>query len=138
MPEKQAAVVLVKTGPLVLVSRNPKYGGIALPGGKVEEGESIISAAIRELEEETGVLCHPENLCPILKVPSSVEADRMVTILHAYAVLGSILHARKPGDGPAYFTTWQTLLEDSPFKALYRKHFPIGIRYLANTLLSFG
>jgi 8-oxo-dGTP pyrophosphatase MutT (NUDIX family) len=36
-----------------------KWGGF---GGKVEEGETIAGAAVRELEEETGVRVREENL----------------------------------------------------------------------------
>lgn len=36
-------------------------GTWGLPGGKVEEGESMIAGAIREAEEETGVTSVPGN-----------------------------------------------------------------------------
>jgi 8-oxo-dGTP diphosphatase len=32
------------------------------PGGHVDEGEDVLSAAIREIKEETGVTLHPENV----------------------------------------------------------------------------
>lgn len=40
---------------MFLVVTNKKFGGFTFPGGKVEEGETSSQAAIRELEEETGI-----------------------------------------------------------------------------------
>ena len=36
-------------------TRSPYYGSYSIPKGKVEEGESLIDAAIRETKEEVGV-----------------------------------------------------------------------------------
>jgi len=41
---------------VVLVHR-PKYGDWSLPKGKLEAGESHLEAALREVEEETGLAC---------------------------------------------------------------------------------
>lgn len=38
-----------------LVVTNRKYGGFTTAGGKIDPGEDHLSAAIRELEEETGL-----------------------------------------------------------------------------------
>ena len=40
---------------------NPGIGGLALPGGYVDEGENIEQAAARECEEETGIITRPED-----------------------------------------------------------------------------
>lgn len=49
---------------LLLVKRNiePKKGMFALPGGFVDEGESVEVAARRELQEETGLLISESEL----------------------------------------------------------------------------
>jgi 8-oxo-dGTP pyrophosphatase MutT (NUDIX family) len=41
----------------VLVVHRPRYGDWTLPKGKLEPGESHEGAAVREVEEETGVRC---------------------------------------------------------------------------------
>lgn len=42
----------------MLVHR-PKYGDWTLPKGKVEPGEDVLDAALREVREETGLECVP-------------------------------------------------------------------------------
>ena len=57
----------VRKIPLVLKDR-PDYlkGMLNLPGGKIEEDENVIEAAIRELKEETGLedLNTTDGMCP--------------------------------------------------------------------------
>ncbi|SDE43964.1 ADP-ribose pyrophosphatase YjhB, NUDIX family [Paenibacillus sp. UNCCL117] len=48
-----AAVVLNKNNEILLIN-GPKRGW-EIPGGRVEEGESLSSAVIRETKEETGI-----------------------------------------------------------------------------------
>lgn len=38
----------------------PHYGDWSLPKGKIEGTESHLEAALREVEEETGLVCEPE------------------------------------------------------------------------------
>lgn len=48
---------------LVVKRKNPPYqGDWALPGGYVDEGETFLEAAVRELREETGLVVKPENM----------------------------------------------------------------------------
>ena len=41
----------------VLVVHRPRYDDWSLPKGKLESGESAARAALREVEEETGLRC---------------------------------------------------------------------------------
>ncbi|HWE46646.1 MAG TPA: NUDIX domain-containing protein [Caulobacteraceae bacterium] len=52
-------VLLIRRG------RPPKLGEWSLPGGRLEWGESVADAALRELEEETGVQA---ELCGLIDV----------------------------------------------------------------------
>ncbi|MFC1841540.1 NUDIX domain-containing protein [Candidatus Dependentiae bacterium] len=58
------SIVLKKDDKILLVERkNTKWysGYFVLPGGKVEESETIFQAAARELKEELGINLDPES-----------------------------------------------------------------------------
>ncbi|HXG93575.1 MAG TPA: NUDIX hydrolase [Blastocatellia bacterium] len=46
-----------KDAPSVLVIHRPRYDDWSFPKGKIKGGETIEDAAIREVEEETGIKC---------------------------------------------------------------------------------
>jgi 8-oxo-dGTP diphosphatase len=53
---RAAGGVVVREGRVLLVHR-PAYDDWTLPKGKLDEGESWEEAALREVEEETGLTC---------------------------------------------------------------------------------
>ena len=57
-------VLLVRDGELLLTQRRGSYGGGMwhLPSGKLDAGESLLAAAVREAEEEVGVRVEPDEL----------------------------------------------------------------------------
>ena len=59
-PQTGVSVVVVKDGEVLLVKRGkaPFQGYWSLPGGSQNFGESLPSAATRELFEETGLIAH--------------------------------------------------------------------------------
>jgi 8-oxo-dGTP pyrophosphatase MutT (NUDIX family) len=73
-PVRQAAVAVVlvdrPSGPhVLLVKRAPRgrnAGHWALPGGGIEPGEAVISAALRELAEETSLACGRSDVLGLL------------------------------------------------------------------------
>jgi 8-oxo-dGTP diphosphatase len=61
---RAAGGVVVRDGRIVVVHR-PKYDDWSLPKGKLNPGESFQDAALREVEEETGLRCRlEEELAP--------------------------------------------------------------------------
>jgi 8-oxo-dGTP diphosphatase len=57
MAEIQAAGGVVLRDGKVAVVHRPKYDDWSLPKGKLDPGESFEDAALREVEEETGLRC---------------------------------------------------------------------------------
>jgi 8-oxo-dGTP diphosphatase len=61
---RAAGGVVMRDGHIVVVHR-PKYDDWSLPKGKLDPGESWEEAAVREVEEETGLRCRlEEELAP--------------------------------------------------------------------------
>jgi 8-oxo-dGTP diphosphatase len=62
-PEVAVGAVVVDDGSLLLVrrGRGPAAGEWSVPGGRVERGETLAEAVVREVAEETGleVVCGP-------------------------------------------------------------------------------
>ncbi|MFC0588995.1 (deoxy)nucleoside triphosphate pyrophosphohydrolase [Novosphingobium aquiterrae] len=63
------AVALINDGGEVLMQRRPPdkaHGGLwEFPGGKVETAETLVSALLREIEEELGIGLDPDALEPL-------------------------------------------------------------------------
>ncbi len=84
-PVVAVSALVVDDDRLLLVRRGPGPAGgtWALPGGRVEAGETVAEAVVRELEEETGL----EGVCDgLVGVHEHVDDDDHYVIL-AYEVL---------------------------------------------------
>jgi 8-oxo-dGTP pyrophosphatase MutT (NUDIX family) len=78
MIDKKFAGVLIKVGDKVLLCKRVEYisrgGEWSIPGGQIENGETPIDAAVRELYEETNIRpTAPLNLVGVL--PTSLSDD---------------------------------------------------------------
>ena len=69
-PVVGVAAIVRREGRFLLVERGrpPSQGHWAFPGGKQELGETIVEAAVRELEEETGVSAANPRLETVLDI----------------------------------------------------------------------
>ncbi|MFV8571798.1 Nudix family hydrolase [Marinobacter sp. SBS5] len=66
------AVAVIVRGGRVLIARRPDHvhqgGLLEFPGGKVEAGESVQQALVREIAEETGLAVPLESLEPVIGI----------------------------------------------------------------------
>ena len=68
-----AGGVVVRDGQVLLVHR-PRYDDWTLPKGKLDAGESFEDAALREVEEETGLRCRLVRELPPVEYPVAAAA----------------------------------------------------------------
>jgi len=93
-------VVFDEEGRILLVRRggSPGRGLWSLPGGRVEPGESIFSAAVRELEEETGISSEP---VAVIDVNELMVYDASGRLAYHYVLVDVLVKSKslevKPG-----------------------------------------
>jgi ADP-ribose pyrophosphatase YjhB (NUDIX family) len=82
-PIPVAVVVVPVEEGILLIQRNipPQVGGWAFPGGFVDEGETVLEAAQRELQEEVGV--NYQGDFSILSIESTPNRANMLIFVKA-------------------------------------------------------
>ncbi|MFN3229093.1 MAG: NUDIX hydrolase [Asticcacaulis sp.] len=80
------------SGPEVLLIRRanpPKAGSWSIPGGRIQPGEAVAAAALRELTEETGVSA---RLIGLLDVVDGLFADETGAGGYHYVLIDYLAH----------------------------------------------
>jgi 8-oxo-dGTP pyrophosphatase MutT (NUDIX family) len=83
LPTWYFALVVVRRGHRFLLTQERKYGSTwSIPGGRVEPGEAIAAAAVREVFEETGVPIRLDGVLRVEHTPGRDDrADTRVRVL---------------------------------------------------------
>jgi 8-oxo-dGTP pyrophosphatase MutT (NUDIX family) len=75
----------------VLVIHRPRYGDWTLPKGKLEEGESVEDAALREVSEETGIRAEIERRIGETSYRDRHRRPKRVTYFAMHPVSGEFM-----------------------------------------------
>lgn len=117
--EKDGRIILIRRGRSVFV------GKLALPGGRVNEGETVEEAARREVKEETGL---DIELTDILGVYSDPKRDPRGEVI-SVTFVGKIINGEAKAGDDAQSIEWYDL-DKIDFKALAFDHAKIIKDYL--------
>ncbi|MDE0171473.1 MAG: NUDIX domain-containing protein [bacterium] len=91
--DDQLQILLVRRG------QDPYKRRWALPGGFVRDDEGLEAAALRELQEETGIVAHPQHLEQLGTYGRPDRDPRMRVVTVAYwAILANLPEPRGGGD----------------------------------------
>lgn len=79
-PTPCAGVVCLRGEEVLLIRRGkpPRLGQWSIPGGRIEPGETVAEAALRELREETGV---EARLLGLIDVIDYIDAERHYVLI---------------------------------------------------------
>jgi 8-oxo-dGTP diphosphatase len=85
-------------GEEIVVVHRPEYDDWSFPKGKLEDGESEEDAALREVEEETGLRCRLERELPTTRYRDARGRSKSVRYWLMEPVSGSLAAANEVDD----------------------------------------
>ncbi len=109
---------------LVLIERLYAPEGLALPGGFVEVGETVESAVLREIKEETGLYARINRLFGVYSDPKRDPRFHVVSVVFVCDAEGE----PRAGDDAKRVRVYR--LEDLPLELLVFDHKSILLDYM--------
>ena len=102
-------------GEIVLVRRaiEPGYGKWVFPGGYVDRGEQVLSAAVREAREEAGIDIRIDRLIDVYSYPERAP----IIIVYAATMTGGCLACDDEGLEARFFTPEAIPWDDLAFRS---------------------
>jgi 8-oxo-dGTP pyrophosphatase MutT (NUDIX family) len=115
-------VVVRGPGETILLEKRRDCGWWGLPGGKVEPGESLVDAAIREVLEETGLTVEVTHLIGvysdpdgrIVTYPDNGDVVQLVDVVVGAQVLSGSVRCSHESEDIRFFTSTQLPREIVP------------------------
>jgi 8-oxo-dGTP pyrophosphatase MutT (NUDIX family) len=110
-PIRAAGAVLWRDGPEVALVHRPRYDDWSFPKGKVDKGEHVLRAAVREIEEETGIRGRVVRALGTIEYRFSADGRRIHKLVHHYLLeaLGGTLTIEGDPDQEAIDVAWVPL-----------------------------
>ena len=85
--------------PRVLLVHRPQYDDWSFPKGKLDAGETVEQAALREVKEETGLECRIIRPLTVLRYGSRTRKDRLKPKAVHYFLMERVSgHIQVPGE----------------------------------------
>lgn len=75
-------IIDINTNKVLIQERVKNWKGIAFPGGKINNGESITKSMIREVKEETGLDITNLELCGVKNWYNEEKNERSIVFLY--------------------------------------------------------
>lgn len=98
-PKVSVDILIVKNDRIILLTRkiDPFKGKLILPGGMVEYGETVESAAVRETEEETGLNVKVKGILGVYSDPKRDPRFHSITTAFITEPIGGRLKSSFEG-----------------------------------------
>lgn len=104
-PALTVDTIIINDESIVLIKRlnNPYKNHWAIPGGFVEYGEKVETAAVREAKEETGLDIELTKLVGVYSDPNRDPRGHTVTVAYTAKIMGGTLKSDSDAKDARFF-----------------------------------